>query len=207
MPRLRTANERNMEYPVIPLRNALMVPYVITPILVGRTGSLDALEQAYLGDKMVVCVTQKNNLQSEDDPPAKDLYRCGTICTVLQIFRMPDGNVRALIEGRERITVKRFKRTKKILKAQVFPTGFMLGSVDHELEALVRSLKKSFQEYVHLSRTIPEESLVPLNEIEEAGGVLLLRADQPGNRPQDQARNLRTRRFPSCPLANSTSCS
>ncbi len=167
MPRLRTANERSLEYPVIPLRNALMVPYVITPILVGRTGSLDALEQAYLGDKMVVCVTQKNNLQSEDDPPAKDLYRCGTICTVLQIFRMPDGNVRALIEGRERITVKRFKRTKKILKAQVLPAGFMLGSVDHELEALVRSLKKSFQEYVHLSRTIPEESLIPLNEIEK----------------------------------------
>ncbi len=167
MSSLRTGSNRSLEYPVIPLRNALMVPYVITPILVGRPGSLDALEQAYLGDKTVICVTQKNNLQGEEDPPAKDMYRIGTICSVLQIFRMPDGNVRALIEGRERISIKRFKRTKTIMKAQIYPAGFIMGSIDHELEAMVRSLKRSFQEYVHLSRTIPEESLVPLDEIEK----------------------------------------
>ncbi len=167
MPRIISGKDTSIEYPVIPLRNALMVPYVISPILVGRAASLDALETAYLGDKTVVCVTQKANLQNEDDPSAKDLNRYGTICNVLQIFRMPDGNVRALIEGKERIQVERFKRTKKMLKAQVLPAGFFLSGIDHEMEALIRSLKKSFEEYVHLSRTIPEESLIPLNEIDK----------------------------------------
>src|SRR6056297_1396221 len=100
--------ENMKRYPVIPLRNTMVVPNIITPLLVGRDASLKAAEQAILGDSKIICITQKNNIRSETDPKAKDLYRVGTLCTIMQVLRLPDGTIRLLVEGTERIEVKRF---------------------------------------------------------------------------------------------------
>ncbi|MCD4651493.1 MAG: endopeptidase La [Candidatus Cloacimonetes bacterium] len=153
--------------PVIPLRNALMVPYIITPILVGRPASLEALEAAYLEDKLVLCISQKNFSMEDEDPRSKDLFRVGTLCNVLQIFRMPDGNVRALIEGKTRVTIKRFSRRKSFLSAVYEENELFIDESTLASEALMRSFFKEFQEYVSLSKVVPEESLLPFKSVEK----------------------------------------
>jgi len=151
--------------PVLPLRNAIMVPYIITPILVGRPASLEAIEGAFLGERDIVCVAQKHNVGSEDDPKAKDLYRVGTLCRVMQIFRMPDGNVRALLEGKQRVRITRYVRQKQTLDAAYEAEPFQFEVIDQETEALLRSLQKTFLEYIRLTKSMPEESLMPFSEL------------------------------------------
>ncbi|MCD4828614.1 MAG: endopeptidase La [Candidatus Cloacimonetes bacterium] len=151
--------------PVLPLRNAIMVPYIITPILVGRPGSLEAIESAYLGERDIICIAQRKNMNSDDDPKARELYRVGTVCRILQIFRMPDGNARVLLEGKQRVRVKRFQRVGQILEARYEPDPFRFEVIDLEAEALLRSLHKTFIEYIQLTKSIPEESLLPFQEI------------------------------------------
>ena len=152
-------------YPVIPLRNAMMVPYVITPILVGRPASLEALETSYTSNKEILCVAQKGNAEIEDDPRAADLFRMGTICRIMQIFRMPDGNIRALIEGQKRVIIDKFRRKKGMLQAEVTEFPLSVGTISSETEALFRTFKKTFLDYIELNKSIPEESMIPFQEI------------------------------------------
>lgn len=150
--------------PVIPLRNTIVVPYTITPLLIGRPHSLNAAEAALNLNRKIICVSQKIPSEFEEDPRAKNLYRFGTLCTILQYLRLPDGNMRLLVEGYDRVKIERFYRSKEHLNAYFSITRKVLKQSKIETEALLRSFRKVFQQYVNLNKTIPEETLLPLNE-------------------------------------------
>lgn len=152
------------KYPVIPLRNTMVVPNIVTPLLVGRTASLKATEQAIMFDSRIICVTQKINIKSEADPKAKDLYRMGTLCNILQVLRLPDGTIRLLVEGEERVRIVSYQRNRNYLKASYVVSNKNIAVSNLELEALVRSLKKTYDEYISLNKSIPEESMMPIGD-------------------------------------------
>jgi len=150
--------------PVIPLRNTIVVPYTITPLLVGRSFSISAAEAALNLNSKIICVSQKIPTEYDEDPKAKNLFRYGTLCTILQYLRLPDGNMRLLVEGNERIKIERYYRTKNYLNAYFMIRKKTLNQNKIETEALLRSFKKVFQQYVSLNKTLPEETMLPLNE-------------------------------------------
>jgi ATP-dependent Lon protease len=156
--------EKKEQYPVIPLRNTMVVPNIITPLLVGRTASLKATEQAILDDSKILCLTQKSNIKSEADPKAKDLYRLGTLCTILQVLRLPDGTIRLLVEGIERIKIKRFQRNRNYLQASFQANPKVITASELQIVALVRSLKKTYDKYINLNKSVPEETMMPIGD-------------------------------------------
>lgn len=165
------ATQLNVVYPVIPLRNTVVFPNTITPLLVGRKGSVKAAEEGNLFGRKIICVTQKANLESEESPTAKDLYRIGTVCTILQSLRLPDGNVRLLVEGDYRIKIQRYSRSKEMLRGHAFRIDKFFEQDTVEMEALVRSFRKSFMEYIELNQEIPSETSSPLSQIENPAEI------------------------------------
>ena len=151
-------------YPVVPIRNTIVVPNTITPLLVGRKASIRAAESALGGNNKVLCVTQKTNVDLDKDPKAKDLYRMGTLCTIIQVLRLPDGNMRLLVEGNYRVSINRYYRNKDYLYAYFGISNIITEKSKLEIEALVRSFKKAFMLYINLNKAIPEEALMPLSE-------------------------------------------
>ncbi|MCK5051672.1 MAG: endopeptidase La [Candidatus Cloacimonetes bacterium] len=154
--------------PVIPLRNLLLAPNTITPLLVGRELSIHAAETALISDKRIICVTQKYEALTDEDPKAKDLYRFGTICTILQTMKLPDGNMRLLVEGEKRVLIEKYRRNKKYLTANYIIQDKVLSENELESEALLRSFRKAFKSYVNLNKSIPEEAMIPLSDAENA---------------------------------------
>ncbi|MCF7858400.1 MAG: endopeptidase La [Candidatus Cloacimonetes bacterium] len=152
--------------PVIPLRNLLIAPNTITPLLVGRTFSINAAETALVSDRKIICVAQKRDPMSDEDPKAKDLYRVGTLSSVLQVMKLPDGNFRLLIEGEKRISIEKYRRKKKYLTADYVGQDKLLKESQLEVEALMRSFRRAFKSYVDLNKSIPEEAMIPLTEAE-----------------------------------------
>ncbi|MEA2095198.1 MAG: endopeptidase La [Candidatus Cloacimonadota bacterium] len=164
-----TLNKNNSgTLPVIPLRNLLLAPNTITPLLVGRELSIHAAETALTSDKRIICVTQKYEALTDEDPKAKDLYRYGTICTILQTMKLPDGNMRLLVEGEKRVLIEKYRRNKKYLTANYIVQDKVLSEKALESEALLRSFRKAFKSYVNLNKLIPEEAMIPLSDAENA---------------------------------------
>ena len=154
-------------FPVLPLRNMVMAPNIITPLLVGRKASIEAVEKAYLEDKKIVCIAQKVDFENDEEPKSSNLYRMGTLCSILQIFRLPDNNIRLLVEGSDRISVLRFSRKKSFLSASILIDNKIINSVSAENEALYRTCRKVFIEYLKLNKHIPEEAILSINEIKQ----------------------------------------
>ncbi|MCF7911524.1 MAG: endopeptidase La [Candidatus Cloacimonetes bacterium] len=150
--------------PVIPLRNTIVFPQTVTPLLVGRSGSISAAEKALLQSKRIICVPQKTVIDSELDPKAANLFRVGTRCTILQVLRLPDGNLRLLVEGDYRVKITRFSRTRDYLNASYTYDSKEIHAEPLETEALLRSFRKTFSDYIKLNKSIPDEALVPINE-------------------------------------------
>jgi ATP-dependent Lon protease len=153
-----------LTYPVLPLRNTIVVPKTVTPLLVGREASISAAEYSLDNDRKIICISQRYQTEIDDDPKASDLYRIGTLCTILQVLKLPDGNIRLLVEGDERIKVERFSRKKNILFASASILKIYNTRNELELEAVGRSFKRAFYQYVRLNKSIPEEALLPVNE-------------------------------------------
>ena len=150
--------------PVIPLRNTIVFPQTVTPLLVGRNGSISAAEKALVRSKRIICVPQKGVTENELDPKASDLFRVGTRCTILQVLRLPDGNLRLLVEGDYRVKIKRFSRSRDCLNASYNFDSKEITTEPLETEALLRSFRKTFSNYIRLNKSIPDEALVPINE-------------------------------------------
>jgi ATP-dependent Lon protease len=150
--------------PVIPLRNTLVLPFTITPLLVGRVQSIRAAEASLVNERQIICVSQKQLTEYDESPKARNLYRVGTLCTILQFLKLPDGNMRLLVEGTNRVLVERFYRNKDYLNAYYLKTDKTHYHGKVETEALIRSFKKVFKQYINLNKAIPEEALIPLNE-------------------------------------------
>ena len=150
--------------PVLPLRDIVVFPHMIVPLFVGREKSVRALEAVMKDDKQILLVAQKNATQ--DDPSAEDIYRVGTVSTILQLLKLPDGTVKVLVEGGQRARITGFKETDAYFEAFVEPLPDKEGDAK-ELEALGRTVVSQFEQYIKLNKKIAPEVLVSLNQIEE----------------------------------------
>jgi ATP-dependent Lon protease len=149
---------------VLPLRDIVVFPHMIVPLFVGREKSVRALEAVMKDDKQILLVAQKN--ASQDDPSVDDIYRVGTVSTILQLLKLPDGTVKVLVEGGRRAKITGFKETDSFFEAIVEPMPDTLGD-KKDLEALGRTVVTQFEQYIKLNKKIAPEVLVSLNQIEE----------------------------------------
>lgn len=151
-------------YPVLPLRDIVVYPKMIVPLFVGREKSIKALQSVVEGEQSIVLLTQKN--ASVEDPTPEDVFEVGTLGTILQLLKLPDGTVKVLIEGVERVKVKKFIKNDDFMevKADILPQE---DDNSAELEAMARAVLSQFEEYVKLSKKTPPEVLVAVNQIED----------------------------------------
>lgn len=160
------------ELPAIPLKELVIFPYLVVPLLVGRKRSIEALEEAMKTDHLVLLVAQKKQVPEGRDPEPADLYSVGTAATVLQVLRLPDGTARALVEGLARAKAKQFVQVDPYLKAK---TEQMIEVVERrkektvELEALMRNVVNQFERAAQLGKPIPSEVIVAAFNIDEPG--------------------------------------
>jgi ATP-dependent Lon protease len=150
---------------VLPLRDIVVFPHMIVPLFVGREKSVRALEEVMSEEKQILLLTQKN--AGEDDPSSDGLYRLGTLATVLQLLKLPDQTVRVLVEGKTRARVKGFSPRTDFFQALIEPVTDLSG-VPQEIEALVRSVKSNFENYIKLNKKVPAETLASVSQIDDA---------------------------------------
>ncbi|MBC92407.1 MAG: endopeptidase La [Rhodospirillaceae bacterium] len=153
-------------YPVLPLRDIVVFPHMIVPLFVGRDKSVRALEDVMKDDKQILLVTQKT--ASQDDPSTEDLYEVGTIGTILQLLKLPDGTVKVLVEGSERAKIVNFSDNPDFFEANAKIIEDTVSD-EKELAALSRSVVVQFEQYIKLNRKVPPEVLVSINQIDEPG--------------------------------------
>jgi len=156
----------NVGVPVLPLRDVVVYPHMVMPLFVGREKSILALEQAMRVGKQILLIAQK---QAEvDDPGPQDLYRIGTLATILQLLKLPDGTVKVLVEGTERATVDKLTGGA-YFSAEVSPFKDHEQYDEREMDVLTRSVVSQFEQYVKLNRKVPPEVLTALAGIEQPG--------------------------------------
>jgi len=159
-----TPTQQGAIYPVLPLRDIVVFPHMIVPLFVGREKSVRALEDVMMDDKQILLVAQKN--AAEDDPEPDDIYAVGTVASVLQLLKLPDGTVKVLIEGGHRARIVRFTENDAFFQAVAEPVGEE-PSEKQEVEALSRSVVTQFEQYVKLNKKVPPEVLVSINQIDD----------------------------------------
>lgn len=158
-----------VELPLLPLRDVVVYPHMVIPLFVGREKSIEALEAAMTGDKQILLLAQKN--PADDDPGEDGLYRMGTVATVLQLLKLPDGTVKVLVEGEQRGRVERFTEKDAHCRAEVsILDEDAVG--ERESEVFIRSLLSQFEQYVQLGKKVPAEVLSSLNSIDEPGRLV-----------------------------------
>jgi ATP-dependent Lon protease len=153
-------NTKNI--PLLPLRDVVIFPSVVTPLFVGREKSIVALQAAMAGDKQIMLIAQKN--AQEDDPEIKDLYTVGTLSTILQLIKLPDGTLKVLVEGNQRAAILKAKPSSDYLSVDIDLIAEEAESDDSSKYLL--TLKKQFQEYVKFTKKATPEVLNTLNAID-----------------------------------------
>jgi len=157
--------KQGIKYPVLPLRDIVVFPHMIVPLFVGREKSVRALEEVMQGDhKQILLVTQKN--AAHDSPEAHDLYTVGTVGTILQLLKLPDGTVKVLVEGIKRVKVLKYDLQESYFVAHVEDI-IELENDNEEMEALCRTVISQFEQYIKLNRKIPPDVLVTINQIDD----------------------------------------
>ena len=159
----------NFQFPLLPLRDVVVYPQIVQPLFVGRPKSIKALEVAMANDKQVLLVAQKN--ASDDEPGADDLFSIGTIATILQLIRLPDGTVKVLVEGIARAMIKTVMHDNEHFKAETKHLQTAEVS-DKESGLLIRSLLSQFDQYVQLSKKIPPEVMTSISSIDDPGRLV-----------------------------------
>ncbi len=160
----------NNEVPILPLRDVVVYPHMVIPLFVGRKRSIKALEAAMLNNKLVLLIAQKN--AAEDNPTEEGLFQLGTVSTILQLLKLPDGTVKVLVEGVQRGRVKRFVQREDYLAAELEMMEVPASAPDtedREMEILMRAILSQFDQYIKLNKKIPPEILSTLAGIEEPG--------------------------------------
>jgi ATP-dependent Lon protease len=156
--------EINNRLPVLPLKEVVLFPYMIFPLLVGRDASLRAIQEAMMLDKLIFLTAQRD--AAKDEPGRDDLFRLGVVARILQILKLPNGLMKVLVEGVVRAKISRFLPITDHLEAriEVVPEE---GEQGPEILALMRRLGSLFRDYVHLHRSIPDEVLLALENLEQ----------------------------------------
>jgi ATP-dependent Lon protease len=152
-------------YPVLPLRDIVVFPHMIVPLFVGREKSINALEDVMQEDKQVFLATQKN--AGVDDPNYDDVFEIGTIGTILQLLKLPDGTVKVLVEGTHRAKIKKYLDNEKFFEAEAEKVEDSNGD-SQEQKALSRAVVTQFEQYIKLNKKIPPEVLVSVNQIDDS---------------------------------------
>ncbi|MCG8562206.1 MAG: endopeptidase La, partial [Hyphomicrobiales bacterium] len=151
-------------YPVLPLRDIVVFPYMIVPLFVGREKSINALEEVMRTDKQILLVAQKN--ASDDEPTTDAIYEVGTLASVLQLLKLPDGTVKVLVEGTTRAAIQRYTDNDAYFEAEIDRVDEDLGA-EEEVEALARSAVGQFESYVKLNKKISPEVLGTVSQIDD----------------------------------------
>jgi ATP-dependent Lon protease len=152
--------------PVLPLRDVVVYPHMVIPLFVGREKSIVALDLAMKADKRILLVAQKQ--ADVDDPKAEDLYRVGTVATILQLLKLPDGTVKVLVEGVDRASIEKLVEGE-FFSAEVTAMPDVERYEEREMDVLTRSVITQFEQYVKLNKKVPPEILTSLAGIEQAG--------------------------------------
>jgi len=152
--------------PLLPLRDVVVYPHMVLPLFVGREKSINALEKAMSEDKQVLLVAQRD--AAIDNPSLDDLYQFGTVSSVLQLLKLPDGTIKVLIEGRQRARIDEINEADGYLVAE-YEEFASADEDDRELDALKRTLVSSFEKYVNSSKKISAEILGSIGGIDEPG--------------------------------------
>ncbi|MFH1680105.1 MAG: endopeptidase La [Candidatus Eisenbacteria bacterium] len=154
--------------PLLPLRDVVVFPRMILPLLVGRPRSISALTHAVEADRFLVVVSQKK--AETPDPLLADLHRVGTVIRVLQLIRLPDGTIKVLVEGIARVSIVSLRDAREHLRVRVAPFG-RASRPTSRLEALVRSVRTQFEEYVELHKKVPEEVLISVANVNDSDAL------------------------------------
>ena len=151
-------------YPVLPLRDIVVFPHMIVPLFVGREKSINALEEVMSNDKQILLAAQKN--ASDDEPEIDGIYEVGTLASVLQLLKLPDGTVKVLVEGTTRAAIKSYTDKENYFEAEIASIEEEVGD-EEEAEALARSAIAQFENYVKLNKKISPEVLGSINQIDD----------------------------------------
>jgi ATP-dependent Lon protease len=150
--------------PMMPIRDVVIFPYMMTPFVVGRESSIRALEEALAGDKKIFLATQHD--ASVDDPKPNDIYQVGTIANIIQSLKLPDGNIKVLVEGSERGKIQKVTSEEGYFRASVKTATFRIVSTP-SLEQLVQRVISLFEQYVKLSQSLNYETMIAAAKVEE----------------------------------------
>ena len=150
--------------PLIPLRDVVVYPHMVIPLFVGRQNSIDALEHAMAADKAIVVVAQKS--ATVDDPKVEDLFEVGTSARILQLLKLPDGTVKVLVEGEQRVKIKQVDETEGFFTASVLTIDDAEPS-EGERKALAHTLMAQFEQYVKLSKKISSDVMSSITNIDD----------------------------------------
>jgi len=159
-----SSDPKSVSLPLLPLRDVVVYPHMVVPLFVGRDKSILALEHAMEADKQVVLVAQKD--PSEDNPGAEDVYKVGTLATILQMLKLPDGTLKVLVEGLNRVAIEDTFEDQAFITAT---TADLISAPlsDDESTALMNSTVSLFEQYVNLSKKIPSEVISTVSGIED----------------------------------------
>jgi len=149
-----SGKNKTLTVSLLPLRDIVLFPHMVVPLFVGRDKSVEAIEQAMSLSQEILLATQKD--AKVDDPIEKDIYRTGTLGTILQLLRLPDGTVKALIEGKRRAEIKRYIPNQEYFMVEAEPLP-QISDRSPEIEALIRVTVNAFEEYVKYNKKIPSE--------------------------------------------------
>ena len=161
----RATTRRSRTVPLLPLRDIIVFPHMVVPLFVGREKSIAALEEAMAHDKDILLAAQKKSKTNEPSP--EDIFPVGTLGTIIQLLRLPDGTVKVLVEGKTRAKIRKFLPNEPFFLAEVEEVDEVVERTV-ELEALVRSVQATFEAYVKLNKRIPPEMLMSVAAIDDA---------------------------------------
>lgn len=159
-----SSENKKIQVPLLPLRDIIIFPHMVVPLFVGREKSINALEEAMNQEKDIFLVAQIN--AKTNDPKPDDIYKVGTLGTIIQLLRLPDGTVKVLVEGKRRAKIEKYVSLEHsyIVEVADVPEA---NNVDVEIEALMRSIKATFETYVKLNKRIPPEMLASVSVIDD----------------------------------------
>src|SRR6201987_3316811 len=155
-------------YPVLPLRDIVVFPHMIVPLFAGREKSVRALEKVTQSDTSILLATQKN--AADDDPATNAIFEVGTLASVLQLLKLPDGTVKVLVEGTQRARILKYTDRSEFYEAEAVALEDTIGELV-EAEALSRSAVTEFEGYVKLSKKVPPEVVRVVQQIDDHGRV------------------------------------
>ncbi|MBN8738199.1 MAG: endopeptidase La [Lysobacterales bacterium 69-70] len=159
------SDPRSLELPVLPLRDVVVYPHMVIPLFVGREKSIRALDIAMEGDKQILLVAQRS--PDVDDPRESDLHSVGTLATLLQLLKLPDGTIKVLVEGAARAEILGYRDRDGVMVGKIKPLDPLYSRSEREIEVVSRSLVSTFEQFVKLNRKVPQELLATLAGIDD----------------------------------------